>query len=131
MAPAGSPPHKFKRRMKKEETPPSPTKEADRRRLPNNSPIFSVRHPPMAASPSKCGASSATASPVRFFLFFHDAVRSELGGLHRAAVAYAADPRADVRPLLRRCRFLWRVYRHHSDAEDEVTYFGLPRRPFS
>lgn len=108
-----------------EEPAPSPTTKGDRRRLPNNSP-FPGHIPPMAAASPKSGASAVTASPIRFFLFFHDAVRSELDGLHRAAVASAADPRADARPLIRRCRFLRRMYLHHSDAEDEVTYFPAP-----
>lgn len=64
--------------------------------------------------------SSDGSSPLIFFLFFHKAIRSELDRLHRAAVALAADGVGDVESVSRRCRFLFSMYQHHSNAEDEV-----------
>lgn len=88
MAPARSPPSQIQTTHVEEEEPMT---KGDRRRLPNNSP-FSGQLPPMAAAPPKSGASAVTVFPIRFFLFFHDAVRSEIDSLHRAAFASTADP---------------------------------------
>ncbi|RZR77420.1 hypothetical protein BHM03_00002487 [Ensete ventricosum] len=63
---------------------------------------------------------SDRSSPLIFFLFFHKAIRSEFDRLHRAAVALATDGVGDVESISRRCGFLFSMYQHHSNAEDEV-----------
>lgn len=66
-------------------------------------------------------------SPILIFLFFHKAIRTELEGLHRAAMAFANNQENhgndDINPLLRRCHFLRSIYKHHCNAEDEVRPF--------
>ena len=59
-------------------------------------------------------------SPILIFLFFHKAIRNELDALHRLAMAFATGNRSDIQPLYERYRFLSSMYRHHSNAEDEV-----------
>lgn len=63
---------------------------------------------------------SEQSSPIMFFLFFHKAIRSELDVLHRSALAFATGKSADIQPLVERYRFLRSIYKHHSNAEDEV-----------
>lgn len=78
---------------------------------------------PLDPSPSKtCFNDSALESPILIFMFFHKAIRSELDGLHRAAVDLATNHEsgADVKPLLERYQFLRAIYKHHCNAEDEV-----------
>ncbi|CAH9084819.1 unnamed protein product [Cuscuta epithymum] len=67
-------------------------------------------------------------SPILFFLFFHKAIRLELDSLHHSALAYATGQLSDIQPLLQRYRFLRSVYKHHSDAEDEVMFPALDIR---
>ncbi|XP_073226109.1 zinc finger protein BRUTUS-like isoform X2 [Cicer arietinum] len=68
-------------------------------------------------------------SPILIFLFFHKAIRSELDALHRLAIAFATDNnRSDIQPLFERYHFLSSIYRHHSNAEDEVIFPALDRR---
>lgn len=64
-----------------------------------------------------------SSSPIRVFLFFHKAIRAELDGLHRAAMAFAtkSDDNGDIKPLLERYRFFRSIYKHHCNAEDEVS----------
>lgn len=57
--------------------------------------------------------------PILIFLFFHKAIRSELEGLHSAAMAFATGA-GDIKPLLERYHFLRAIYEHHCNAEDEV-----------
>ena len=72
------------------------------------------------AAPSKtCLKSSALKSPILIFLFFHKAIRSELDGLHSAAIAFATTG-GDIKPLLERYQFFRSIYKHHCNAEDEV-----------
>ncbi|XP_050221797.1 zinc finger protein BRUTUS-like [Mercurialis annua] len=71
---------------------------------------------------------SALKSPILIFLFFHKAIRSELDGLHRAAVAFAATSGGDIKPLLQRYHFLRAIYKHHCNAEDEVIFPALDIR---
>jgi zinc finger-like protein len=59
-------------------------------------------------------------SPILLFLFFHKAIRNELDTLHRLAMAFATGNRSDIQPLFDRYHFLSSIYRHHSNAEDEV-----------
>jgi zinc finger-like protein len=59
-------------------------------------------------------------SPILIFLFFHKAIRNELDTLHRLAMAFATGNRSDIQPLFDRYHFLSSIYRHHSNAEDEV-----------
>lgn len=59
-------------------------------------------------------------SPILIFLFFHKAIRNELDALHRLAMAFATGNRSDIQPLSERYHFLSSIYRHHSNAEDEV-----------
>ena len=62
-------------------------------------------------------------SPLLIFLLFHKAIRKELDALHRLAMAFATGKRADTGPLLERYHFLRSIYKHHSNAEDEVSMF--------
>ena len=83
---------------------------------------------PLDPSPSRtCLNDSALESPVLIFLLFHKAIRSELDGLHSAAVAVAVatnqESGADIKPLLERYQFLRAIYKHHCNAEDEVVFF--------
>ena len=81
---------------------------------------------PLDPSPSRtCLNDSALESPVLIFLLFHKAIRSELDGLHSAAVAVATNQEsgADIKPLLERYQFLRAIYKHHCNAEDEVVFF--------
>jgi zinc finger-like protein len=72
-------------------------------------------------SPSKACVKNnpALKPPILIFLFFHKAIRSELEGLHRAAMAFATGA-GDIKPLLERYHFLRAIYKHHCNAEDEV-----------
>lgn len=72
---------------------------------------------PSGPSTKPCVSSS---SPIRIFLFFHKAIRSELGALHRSAMAFATNLHSDFKPLLERYHFLRSIYKHHCNAEDEV-----------
>ncbi|KAK9115024.1 hypothetical protein Syun_021821 [Stephania yunnanensis] len=81
-----------------------------------------------ASPPSNLKSSSALKSPILIFLFFHKAIRSELDGVHRAAVAFAADATGDIRPLFERALFLRAIYKHHCHAEDEVIFPALDIR---
>ena len=60
-------------------------------------------------------------SPLLIFLLFHKAIRKELDALHRLAMAFATGERTDIGPLLERYHFLRSIYKHHSNAEDEVS----------
>lgn len=76
-----------------------------------------------ASTQSKtCLKNSALKSPILIFLFFHKAIKSELDGLHRAAMAFATnlDAGGDISSLLDRYHFLRAIYKHHCNAEDEV-----------
>lgn len=81
-------------------------------------------------SPSRgCdGDNSAQNCPILFFLFFHKAIRTELDALHRSALAFATGQLADIQPLVQRYRFLRSIYKHHSNAEDEVIFPALDIR---
>ncbi|PON59014.1 hemerythrin-like [Trema orientale] len=86
---------------------------------------------PLDPSPSKTRFNdSALESPILIFLLFHKAIRSELDGLHRAAVALATNQEsgADIRPLIERYQFLRKIYKHHCNAEDEVIFPALDIR---
>ncbi|KAI4350930.1 hypothetical protein L6164_005333 [Bauhinia variegata] len=74
----------------------------------------------------KC--SKLDSSPILIFWFFHKAIRNELDGLHRLAMAFATGNRSDIQPLLERYHFLRSIYRHHSNAEDEVIFPALDIR---
>ena len=63
-------------------------------------------------------------SPILIFWFFHKAIRHELDALHRLAMAFATGNRSDIQPLLERYHFLRSIYRHHSNAEDEVLFLN-------
>ncbi|XP_047330056.1 zinc finger protein BRUTUS-like [Impatiens glandulifera] len=71
---------------------------------------------------------SALKSPILIFLFFHKAIRSELDGLHRAAVEFATNQDSHIKPLLDRYYFLRSIYKHHCNAEDEVIFPALDIR---
>lgn len=79
---------------------------------------------PLDPSPSKMKNSPPHKSPILIFLLFHKAIRSELDGLHRAAMAFAtrASGAAGIEPLLERYHFLRAIYKHHCNAEDEVRF---------
>ncbi|PNT16120.1 hypothetical protein POPTR_010G122200v4 [Populus trichocarpa] len=80
------------------------------------------------SAPSKtCLKNSALKSPILIFLFFHKAIRSELDGLHRAAIAFATTG-GDIKPLLERYYLFRSIYKHHCNAEDEVIFPALDIR---
>lgn len=62
-------------------------------------------------------------SPILIFCFFHKAVRNELDALHQLAMSFATGHRVEILSLSERYRFLHSVYKHHSNAEDEVRFF--------
>ncbi|KAK4280791.1 hypothetical protein QN277_012367 [Acacia crassicarpa] len=92
----------------------------------------------LSNSVNKADASSSTSngglkcseleSPILIFLFFHKAIRNELDALHRLAMAFATGNRSDFQPLFDRYHFLRSIYRHHSNAEDEVIFPALDIR---
>ncbi|GAB4840321.1 hypothetical protein Ancab_021088 [Ancistrocladus abbreviatus] len=86
--------------------------------------------PPSSSSTKTCaGKNSASKSPILIFLFFHKAIRSELDGLHRAAVAFVTHhQQSDIKPFLQRYHFLRAIYKHHCNAEDEVIFPALDIR---
>ncbi|KAK4409628.1 Zinc finger protein BRUTUS [Sesamum angolense] len=68
-------------------------------------------------------------SPIRIFLFFHKAIRTELDGLHRTALALATNTSGgDIKQLMEKCHFLRSIYKHHCNAEDEVIFPALDIR---
>ncbi|PON38382.1 hemerythrin-like [Parasponia andersonii] len=67
-------------------------------------------------------------SPLLIFFLFHKAIRKELDVLHRLAMAFATGNRTDIGPLLERYHFLRLIYKHHSNAEDEVIFPALDIR---
>ncbi|KAL0408886.1 UNVERIFIED_CONTAM: Zinc finger protein BRUTUS [Sesamum radiatum] len=91
----------------------------------------------MAAAPSAApvdqsshsAAALSVSSPIRIFLFFHKAIRSELDGIHRSAMALAMNGGGgDIKQLMEKCHFLRSIYKHHSNAEDEVIFPALDIR---
>lgn len=63
-----------------------------------------------------------SSSPIRIFLYFHKAIRAELDGLHRAAMALATNRSGgDIKQLMEKCHFLRSIYKHHCNAEDEAS----------
>lgn len=64
--------------------------------------------------------SSLSESPILIFSFFQKAIGNELDALHRLAMAFATGNCSDIQPLSERYHFLRSMYRHHSNAEDEV-----------
>lgn len=86
--------------------------------------VLSVNNKPDSSSSSSSNGLNCwqVESPIRIFLFFHKAIRNELDALHRLAMAFATGKanRSDTQPLLQRYHFLRSIYRHHSNAEDEV-----------
>ncbi|KAK7271233.1 hypothetical protein RJT34_26963 [Clitoria ternatea] len=71
---------------------------------------------------------SLSESPILIFSFFHKAIRNELDALHRLAMAFATGSCSDIQPLFERYHFLRSMYRHHSNAEDEVIFPALDIR---
>ncbi|CAI9785395.1 unnamed protein product [Fraxinus pennsylvanica] len=70
-----------------------------------------------------------SSSPIRIFLYFHKAIRAELDGLHRAAMALATNRSCgDIKQLMEKCHFLRSIYKHHCNAEDEVIFPALDIR---
>jgi hypothetical protein len=89
--------------------------------------IDSMANLPLPPSSSSSSSSSAAAaepaaagfSPILELLFFHKAIRAELGHL-----LYDVSKR-DFQTLSARVRFLRLVYARHSIAEDEVSWPSL------
>ncbi|KAK6146853.1 hypothetical protein DH2020_020722 [Rehmannia glutinosa] len=87
-----------------------------------------------AAAPVEQNGHSAAAtlrvsSPVRIFLFFHKAIRAELEGLHRSAMALATNGSGgDIEQFMKKCHLLRSIYKHHCNAEDEVIFPALDIR---
>lgn len=71
---------------------------------------------------------SALKSPILVFLYFHKAIRCELATIHRDALAIEKESDGEIRTLLDRYHFLRVVYKHHSNAEDEVIFPALDMR---
>ncbi|KAL9166519.1 hypothetical protein ABFS82_05G035100 [Erythranthe guttata] len=87
---------------------------------------------PLAGPLDQNGHSAAAlrvSSPIRIFLFFHKAIRAELDGLHRSAMALATNRGGgDIKQLTEKCHFLRSIYKHHCNAEDEVIFPALDIR---
>ncbi|KAL8463317.1 hypothetical protein ACS0TY_033323 [Phlomoides rotata] len=87
---------------------------------------------PTVAPVDQNGHSAAAlriSSPIRIFLFFHKAIRAELDGLHRTALALATNRSGgDMTQLMEKCHFLRSIYKHHCNAEDEVIFPALDIR---
>ncbi|KAK4430235.1 Zinc finger protein BRUTUS [Sesamum alatum] len=87
---------------------------------------------PVVAPVDQNGHSAAAlrlSSPIRIFLFFHKAIRTELDGLHRTALALATNTSGgDIKQLMEKCHFLRSIYKHHCNAEDEVIFPALDIR---
>ncbi|KAK6921197.1 Zinc finger, CHY-type [Dillenia turbinata] len=77
---------------------------------------------------SSLSSSTALKSPILIFMFFHKAIKTELDALHKDALAFATGHKADIRPLINRYHFLRSIYKHHSNAEDEVIFPALDIR---
>ena len=73
-----------------------------------------------SASAKPCLDDSEAKSPILIFLYFHKAIRTELDELQRSAMAFATGQLADIQPLFERYDFVRSIYKHHSNAEDEV-----------
>lgn len=82
-----------------------------------------------ASAPNARLTCSDLKSPVLFFLYFHKAIRLELDELQSSAMAFATGHVADIQALIiDRYHFLRSVYKHHSNAEDEVIFPALDIR---
>nr|PNR27802.1 hypothetical protein PHYPA_029954 [Physcomitrium patens] len=68
------------------------------------------------------------ASPIIQFVFFHKAIRVEVGRLHRDALAVENGTEEDIHALIDRYRFLRTIYKHFCSAEDEVILPALDSR---
>lgn len=79
------------------------------------------------AAPDASLARPERKSPVLFFLHFHKGIRLELDELQRSAMAFATGHMADIQPLIERYHFVRSVYKHHSNAEDEVDFYKTLR----
>lgn len=90
-------------------------------------PVNAVDPSPTTLPKPSC-KNSAQKSPILIFLFFHKAIKSQLEGLHRAAVHFATNQDSDIQPLLQRYHFLRSIYKHHCNAEDEVIFPALDIR---
>ncbi|KAL7090978.1 hypothetical protein ACP275_12G076700 [Erythranthe tilingii] len=100
-----------------------------------NGSVSVIAAAPMMAPVDQNGHSAAGAaalklsSPIRIFLFFHKAIRAELDGLHRTALALATNSSGgDIKQLAEKCHFLRSIYKHHCNAEDEVIFPALDIR---
>ncbi|THG00332.1 hypothetical protein TEA_030056 [Camellia sinensis var. sinensis] len=84
---------------------------------------------PVDSSSSKaCLDDSVLKSPILIFLYFHKAIRLELDKLQRSAMALATGQLADIQPLVERYHMVRSIYKHHSNAEDEVIFPALDIR---
>ncbi|XP_047940642.1 zinc finger protein BRUTUS-like [Salvia hispanica] len=97
-----------------------------------NGGVSVIASAPTVAPVDPNGRSAATlrlSSPIRIFLFFHKAIRAELDGLHRTALALATNGSGgDIKQLTEKCHFLRSIYKHHCNAEDEVIFPALDIR---
>ncbi|CAL5350178.1 unnamed protein product [Camellia sinensis] len=99
-------------------------------------PLTGLQHIALMAGPvnqvdqsnKSCANNSSLRSPILIFLFFHKAIRTELDGLHRAAMAFVSDQEGDLNPLLEQYHFFRSIYKHHCNAEDEVIFPALDIR---
>lgn len=79
----------------------------------------------LASSPSvDCAKKSVKESPILIFLLFQKAIRSELDRLDAEATALATGFGGDFKSLSKRFRFLFSIYKHHCNAEDEVWFWS-------
>ncbi|MCE3051720.1 hypothetical protein HAX54_050588 [Datura stramonium] len=68
-----------------------------------------------------------SSSPIRIFLSFHKAIRAELDGLHRSAMAFATNQGTEI-VFTESGVTLRSIYKHHCNAEDEVIFPALDIR---
>ncbi|MCO5569786.1 hypothetical protein L7F22_023501 [Adiantum nelumboides] len=76
----------------------------------------------------RTSSTPATTYPVLEFLFFHKAIRAELGRLHADALAVEKGGEKEFQALYERYEFLRLVYLQHSNVEDEVIFPALDSR---
>ncbi|KAI5083489.1 hypothetical protein GOP47_0003232 [Adiantum capillus-veneris] len=92
-----------------------------------------VAHPhagrPFEQKPAtRTSPTPATTFPILEFLFFHKAIRAELGRLYVDALAVEKGGEREFQALYERYEFLRLVYLQHSNVEDEVIFPALDSR---
>ncbi|ONK81680.1 uncharacterized protein A4U43_C01F31780 [Asparagus officinalis] len=75
-----------------------------------------------SSSSTNCAKKSIDEAPVLIFLLFQKAIRSELDVLNSEAISLATGSGGDFKLFSKRFKFLFSIYEHHCNAEDEVGF---------